>query len=254
MEGAEELNGICTKSIAQEMTFRDGDMFGVIAEERELQLESEEHISAGSRDELPVVGEMRRGRVRKSKGCFFTMVEYVEENGGEHLIAEKSGFGWRIQGPDGKKAAVMKANFTGTKYTLRRSEGEKETCCIEYTGLFNNGGPRSFQVFIDPSNKHHSRALSKRVKEKKAQYVRLVNKQPYYNLESNSYVLNFNGRVTLPSVRNFQIIHPRDTSYITMIFGKTGENEYVLDYTYPWSALEAFSVALSSMGIKLGYE
>lgn len=38
--------------------------------------------------------------------------------------------------------------------------------------------------------------------------VCLVNKSPTWNEQTQSYVLNFHGRVTQASVKNFQIVHP----------------------------------------------
>lgn len=38
--------------------------------------------------------------------------------------------------------------------------------------------------------------------------VTLMNKSPSWNDQTQSYVLNFHGRVTQASVKNFQIIHP----------------------------------------------
>lgn len=38
--------------------------------------------------------------------------------------------------------------------------------------------------------------------------ITLVNKSPSWNEQTQSYVLNFHGRVTQASVKNFQIIHP----------------------------------------------
>lgn len=38
--------------------------------------------------------------------------------------------------------------------------------------------------------------------------VTLMNKSPSWNEQTQSYVLNFHGRVTQASVKNFQIIHP----------------------------------------------
>jgi tubby-related protein 1 len=40
--------------------------------------------------------------------------------------------------------------------------------------------------------------------------VELRNKVPAWNQESQSYVLNFRGRVTKASVKNFQIVHEKD--------------------------------------------
>lgn len=41
----------------------------------------------------------------------------------------------------------------------------------------------------------------------------LHNKSPQWNDETQSYVLNFNGRVTLASVKNFQIVHDKDCKW-----------------------------------------
>lgn len=38
--------------------------------------------------------------------------------------------------------------------------------------------------------------------------VILNNKSPSWNEQTQSYVLNFHGRVTQASVKNFQIVHP----------------------------------------------
>lgn len=40
--------------------------------------------------------------------------------------------------------------------------------------------------------------------------IELHNKAPVWNDETQSYVLNFHGRVTHASVKNFQIVHSSD--------------------------------------------
>lgn len=40
--------------------------------------------------------------------------------------------------------------------------------------------------------------------------IELHNKAPVWNDETQSYVLNFHGRVTHASVKNFQIVHNDD--------------------------------------------
>ena len=41
--------------------------------------------------------------------------------------------------------------------------------------------------------------------------VELHNKTPIWNEDTQSYVLNFHGRVTQASVKNFQIVHANDS-------------------------------------------
>lgn len=40
--------------------------------------------------------------------------------------------------------------------------------------------------------------------------IELHNKTPVWNEETQSYVLNFHGRVTQASVKNFQVVHDSD--------------------------------------------
>lgn len=44
--------------------------------------------------------------------------------------------------------------------------------------------------------------------------IELHNKPPVWNEDSGSYTLNFQGRVTQASVKNFQIVHADDREYL----------------------------------------
>lgn len=44
--------------------------------------------------------------------------------------------------------------------------------------------------------------------------IELHNKTPVWNDETQSHVLNFNGRVTQASIKNFQIVHSKDCEYL----------------------------------------
>ena len=81
-------------------------------------------------------------------------------------------------------------------------------------------------------------------------------------------MLNFHGRVTQASVKNFQIIHEKEPEYIVMQFGRVDEVQFsiaqkskllvqdvfTMDYRYPLCAIQAFSIALSSFDNKLACE
>ena len=86
----------------------------------------------------------------------------------------------------------------------------------------------------------------------RANIVKLVNKKPDWNKKLNSFVLNFNGRVAVGSSKNFQLVHPKKTDYITMQFGKINKDLYTCDYSYPFCGLQAFAIALTSLINKLG--
>ncbi|XP_041084548.1 tubby-related protein 1-like isoform X2 [Polyodon spathula] len=84
--------------------------------------------------------------------------------------------------------------------------------------------------------------------------IELHNKTPVWNNETQSYVLNFSGRVTHASVKNFQIVHSKDVDYIVMQFGRVADDAFTLDYNYPMCAVQAFAIALSSFDGKLACE
>ncbi|XP_031628257.1 protein king tubby 1 isoform X1 [Contarinia nasturtii] len=84
--------------------------------------------------------------------------------------------------------------------------------------------------------------------------VELHNKTPVWNDDTQSYVLNFHGRVTQASVKNFQLVHDSDPEYIVMQFGRTSEDVFTMDFRYPLCALQAFAIALSSFDGKLACE
>ena len=56
----------------------------------------------------------------------------------------------------------------------------------------------------------------------------LQNKSPVWNEDSQSYVLNFHGRVTQASVKNFQIVHEKEPDYIVLQFGRVEDVSFSL--------------------------
>jgi tubby-related protein 1 len=106
--------------------------------------------------------------------------------------------------------------------------------------------------------------------------LELHNKTPIWNEDTQSYVLNFHGRVTQASVKNFQIVHDNDgnffeifcsfesliksvyfffsVDYIVMQFGRIDDDVFTCDYNYPMCAIQAFGIALSSFDDKLACE
>lgn len=50
--------------------------------------------------------------------------------------------------------------------------------------------------------------------------IELHNKAPVWNDDTQSYVLNFHGRVTQASVKNFQIVHDNDRESIRQCFSR----------------------------------
>jgi hypothetical protein len=75
----------------------------------------------------------------------------------------------------------------------------------------------------------------------------LKNRQPYYDVEKKKFVLNFNGRASISSKNNFQIVDEAQPDNILMQLGKVDNNTYNCDFAYPICALQAFGFALGSL-------
>ncbi|WCJ35195.1 Tubby-like F-box protein 5 [Euphorbia peplus] len=87
----------------------------------------------------------------------------------------------------------------------------------------------------------------------------LKNKAPRWHEQLQCWCLNFKGRVTVASVKNFQLvaaIEPNqnlpaeEQEKVILQFGKIGKDIFTMDYRYPLSAFQAFSICLSSFDTK----
>ena len=96
-----------------------------------------------------------------------------------------------------------------------------------------------------------------------AGYSVLKNKAPRWHEHLQCWCLNFHGRVTVASVKNFQLAATVDQSQpggkgdedtVLLQFGKVGEDTFTMDYRRPLSAFQAFSICLTSFGTKLACE
>ncbi|XP_066894809.1 tubby protein homolog isoform X5 [Kogia breviceps] len=155
----------------------------------------------------------------------------------------------------------QKASSTLESGTLRL---ELAAVCYE-TNVLGFKGPRKMSVVVPgmtmvhervsirPRNEHET-LLARWQNKNTESIIELQNKTPVWNDDTQSYVLNFHGRVTQASVKNFQIIHGNDPDYIVMQFGRVAEDVFTMDYNYPLCALQAFAIALSSFDSKLACE
>ncbi|CAM8945513.1 unnamed protein product [Rhodiola kirilowii] len=108
----------------------------------------------------------------------------------------------------------------------------------------------------------------------------LKNKVPRWHEQLQCWCLNFRGRVTVASVKNFQLIaatttptqpatapapnapstsqpsssSSSDPEKVLLQFGKVGKDIFTMDYRYPLSAFQAFAICLSSFDTKLACE
>jgi len=173
----------------------------------------------------------------------------------------------------------VRANFVGTEFTIyddgqspdayghasSASALRRELGVINYaSNLLGSRGPRKMKVAVpkvadgrpvlfQPDNDEDS-MLSKF----KAGYVQdmqqLINKPPKWNDTVGAYVLNFNGRVTQASVKNFQLVSPEDHDTVVLQFGRTAKDGFSMDFQHPLSPLQAFAICCSACDSKLACE
>lgn len=186
----------------------------------------------------------------------------------------------------------LRSNFLGTEYTIydngknpeyddsyydEKNGGDGIRCelgAILYAQSSSLGakGPRKMKVCISgvddsgealkvfqPATDTDDRMVTYFKDESKDhdKLVCLENKPPSWNNEVGAYVLNFNGRVTMASVKNFQLCKQTgddEQQDQVMQFGRTGKDEFSLDVRWPMSLYQAFAVALSSFDSKLGMD
>ena len=82
----------------------------------------------------------------------------------------------------------------------------------------------------------------------------LQNRPPWWNVELGSFVLNFGGRVSVASVKNFQLCDRSDQDYIMLQFGRiAGRHSFTMDFQHPLTAVQAFAIAISSLQSKISF-
>jgi len=91
----------------------------------------------------------------------------------------------------------------------------------------------------------------------------LKNKAPRWHDHLQCWCLNFHGRVTVASVKNFQLVATAgsggswgvgDEETVILQFGKIEDDAFTMDYRQPLSAFQAFAICLTSFGTKLACE
>uniref|UniRef100_A0A8C9UKT3 Tubby-like protein n=1 Tax=Spermophilus dauricus TaxID=99837 RepID=A0A8C9UKT3_SPEDA len=166
---------------------------------------------------------------------------------------------------------VSRSNILGTKFIIfdngksPRIKGVGQEGWEEEKNVLGFRGPRKMTVIIPGTDSQGQRISIQPQKEQESLMNRLQrgsgqglvllqNKTPSWSDESGAYVLNFHGRVTRASVKNFQIVHPEDPDYLVLQFGRVAPDMFTMDFQFPLCPLQAFAICLSSFDGKLACE
>jgi len=174
----------------------------------------------------------------------------------------------------------LRANFLGTEFCIydRGSNPEdvdhddpnaedslrQEMGVVQYeSNVLGSRGPRKMQVGLPDVNhlsgeqvvfqpgKKQETMMGKLKKRDFTNMVYAYNKPPRWNDAVGAFVLNFNGRVTMASVKNFQLISHDDQERIIVQFGRVAKDEFTMDFQWPVSPFQAFAITLSSFDSKI---
>lgn len=120
-----------------------------------------------------------------------------------------------------------------------------------------SAGPKGKEQILDISS--GSPSESPVIVQGSGEPLVLKNKSPRWHEQLQCWCLNFRGRVTVASVKNFQLVSATEPSHnipaeeqekVILQFGKIGKDIFTMDYSYPLSAFQAFAICLSSFDTK----
>uniref|UniRef100_A0AAV1UB09 RING-type domain-containing protein n=1 Tax=Peronospora matthiolae TaxID=2874970 RepID=A0AAV1UB09_9STRA len=168
--------------------------------------------------------------------------------------------------------ARLDKNYMGSQYTMYDTTGNVplELGAVQYAATFGKS-PRQMRVALPlvepiagvdsavdgspswavqswrPETKEDT-ILSQVENPDTARALHLINKPPVWIESLEAYCLDFGGRVAAASVKNFLLSHPHDMDKTLMLFGRTEDRQvYSMDYAHPFTPVQAFAIALSSM-------
>ena len=115
---------------------------------------------------------------------------------------------------------------------------------IEYDSNFFAEKPRSFRICFYDLTKKDPVVTHK-----------FENLAPKYNEDRGCYTLNFFGRVSKASARNFQLTRSVEDGEepeeeFLLSHGKCSKNNFNLDYRDPFNAFNSFAISLTAIGKK----
>lgn len=190
---------------------------------------------------------------------------------------------------DAKRIGRMGSNFLGTCFTMYdngrdpqkvakiqdavSSDDElvhnvlqirEELGCVTYEPNRTSVGPRKMRVVIPDVDEN---GVSSKIVRPMSRQDRLVtrlqtgdlkdlmrfsNREPVFREDLGAYCLDFGGRVSMASVKNFQLINTEDPSMGNILqFGRVADDMFTMDFQWPLSPFQAFAICLSSCDTKL---
>ncbi|KAL4134095.1 hypothetical protein PRIC2_004406 [Phytophthora ramorum] len=190
---------------------------------------------------------------------------------------------------DAKRIGRMGSNFLGTCFTLYDNGRDpqklakiqdavssddvvvqnvlqirEELGCVTYEPNRTSVGPRKMRVVVPDVDEEggsskvvrpmsrQDRLVTRLSTGEMKDLMRFSNREPVFREDLGAYCLDFGGRVSMASVKNFQLISSEDPSMGNILqFGRVADDMFTMDFQWPLSPFQAFSICLSSCDTKL---
>jgi tubby-related protein 1 len=190
---------------------------------------------------------------------------------------------------DAKRIGRMGSNFLGTCFTLYDNGRDpqklakiqdavssddvvvqnvlqirEELGCVTYEPNRTSVGPRKMRVVIPDVDEEggsskivrpmsrQDRLVTRLSTGEMKDLMRFSNREPVFREDLGAYCLDFGGRVSMASVKNFQLISSEDPSMGNILqFGRVADDMFTMDFQWPLSPFQAFAICLSSCDTKL---
>ncbi|ETV89187.1 hypothetical protein H257_00552 [Aphanomyces astaci] len=167
--------------------------------------------------------------------------------------------GQKLTKKSGNYVGKLRSNFGKHENVMVSAQAERsELGAILFEAKVSSTKPRKLTVVCPPLSSQNevisqgakpdtfSTLLDQHKADKRVTELLTVleNKEPEY--EKGCYRLNFNGRVSIPSVKNFQlVVRGHAAKGIVLQFGKVSDKLFHLDFKHPLTPFQAFAIALS---------
>ncbi|KPA77318.1 tub family protein-like protein [Leptomonas pyrrhocoris] len=158
-----------------------------------------------------------------------------------------SGAGGSRAGIDAAIADSSDEDVEGTASSTEKAA--PRFAAVDGSGMPGAPDPRSAEAMGSQKKWHSHSVLAKEYKRdpRSPHIMVLKSKVPQWDGVLRGYKLDFHGRATKASEKNFQLVAVTDPEKVVMLFGKQSDDRFALDFRYPLCGLQAAAIATTIM-------
>jgi len=239
-------------------------------------------------------GRICRNKKGGLKNKMFPRYEFFSDEGDTFMLGAKKrknkatpnyliSLHQKVKKMGGGVQGKVRSNFKGTQFWVydngknpkEKKAGpqdiRKELAVVTYQTNMSGNGPRHMEMCIPRPGRHEdddlsfvdstdsTRSLMRRIEDGMTDGCILgVNKKPSYDPDRGCYSMNFEGRVKMASVKNFQLVPNDDddgsNDHVMLQFGRWDKNNFNVDARWPLTPYQAFAICLTSLDSKWATE